>query len=405
MRSTKALVSVLISSLALVLAAGCGDDDDDVVASGGKGGSSGGSGGSRAGSGGTGGRSGGATGTGSSSGGMGTSGGASSGGTLATGGATPTTGGVTSAGGSTGGQVNLGGTTAVLEGGSAGEAGVGGESGGSAGSGGSDPVGGGGAGGEAGAESGGTTSSGGTAPTGGTGGTSSGGTSSGGTSGGPDYCRGKCATDADCKNSKGSWGYCEPSTHYCRGTVLCDSATDCIPSASGWTVRCSAELACPNAGDVCVTAPTDKFQLGFCASPKPMDADCAAVDRSALTLKRFGTNQDVTVCANTTTQGCNAGVCTAKTCAADGECNASKGGSSCDEAKGFCECAADTDCGETGRTHCYTDTKRCGCSTDAECAQAGRTRICNLNTRACETVVACQDASACTSTYPNMVCE
>jgi hypothetical protein len=190
----------------------------------------------------------------------------------------------------------------------------------------------------------------------------------------PTLCVERCTTNSECQTPNLPQKFCNLANNHC---VNCLHDVRCVAQSSFWIVRtCTADGDCStdqlSFGDFCV----DVEGTGYCAFDSAHTTQCIGLT-GTYTIKKFGSDEMVTVCANTA-QTCDPlrGACIAP-CSSSLSCNPARGGRICNTTTRHCECATDTDCG-AGLTRCNQLTKQCECPSTDTCVatDSGRTLVC-----------------------------
>ncbi|HSU42340.1 MAG TPA: hypothetical protein VLJ38_22315, partial [Polyangiaceae bacterium] len=172
-------------------------------------------------------------------------------------------------------------------------------------------------------------------------------------------------------------------------TPSCNANDECMPEASFWSPRCTSDADCAAGTQACVAW----GGVGWCARL----ADSPCFSGAATTLTKFGSSDQVSVCAIPGV--CERHAC-AMTCAVDGDCFDGTG-PTCNTTTHFCGgCTAETDCFGAGVSHCDLPTGTCQCASNADCSGIPGTDTCVNGT------CGCSSASLCTA-YPDatVACE
>jgi hypothetical protein len=187
---------------------------------------------------------------------------------------------------------------------------------------------------------------------------------------GAKVCGRQCAGNGDCPPVGLSQFICNTAVQRC---VTCLSDSTCIAQQSGWLgIACTTDAGCAPFGDYCV----DVDGSGRCAfdASKIGTFDCFGTS-DTFAIKKFATNDVVTVCASVT-QTCDTARGTCITPCTTG-CTAERGGMTCNATTGHCECASNADCGGTA-PNCNLTIHQCECGSTADCpAGDAGTQICN----------------------------
>jgi hypothetical protein len=220
----------------------------------------------------------------------------------------------------------------------------------------------------------------------------------------PKACAEACRTDQDCRVGEQDAGYvCNAATWRCeKPGTSCQSALECLPSASFWFLDCEADTDCFYfADDACVSV----AGMGKCARLAPggsVEASgCEPPTADAVTLPRFGGGDSVVVCADAGKR-CEQGACVGS-CRSQHECSPARNGSICDLATGGCRCQSDLDCGGLGVSRCNVASGQCECARDSDCEEVPGRDVCVEGQCACSSVAACKGEPSFSGTV--LVCE
>lgn len=141
---------------------------------------------------------------------------------------------------------------------------------------------------------------------------------------------------------------------------------------------------CTVPGHVCVEFEGE----GRCAPLEDDMIGCADMGLVPQVVALFGSDEGVTVCADTAAR-CVDGNCFFP-CTSDADCPAEQGRPHCDIDSGECRCNDDAEClasGTPGLVACVAGT--CGCNVDADCAGGTNIDVCVDGTCGCSSSAAC----------------
>ncbi len=163
----------------------------------------------------------------------------------------------------------------------------------------------------------------------------------------------------------------------------CKNDDVCHRRAAQWDSDCLDNSMCTTPGYDCIA-----FEgAGVCAPLEDPMVGCPA-GLVPLVVTLYGTNDDVTVCADTASR-CIDGNCFFP-CQADADCPADKGQPHCDLPSGECRCSDDAEClasGTPGLVACTAGT--CGCKIDGDCAGGTNIDVCINGACGCSSSAVC----------------